>query len=132
MLLAAVLLLTGGGLTAATAAAPVPPVPAGLALARVSPAAARSCSLTGDYNRLGATYVETLRVADTTCATGVATVKAYMRCRTRAGGVKGYCHARVNGFSCRERRTSGPVQFEASVTCTRSRESVDFAYSENT
>jgi hypothetical protein len=38
----------------------------------------------------------------------------------------------VLGFKCSERRSTGPVQFVASVKCTSGRKVVKFAYSENT
>ena len=103
-------------------------------MASVQPVAhaARACSLAGKYMSLGPTYVEQLNVSRTSCATGVKVIKAYNRCRLKAGGVKGYCRPRVLGFRCSEKRSSGPVQFIASVRCTSGRQVVTFSYSENT
>jgi hypothetical protein len=94
--------------------------------------AAKACSLAGNYQSLGPTYVEQLNVQGVTCATGLKLVKAYYKCRVDAGGVKGRCHSKVLGFRCTERRSAGPVQFVASVRCSRGRAVVTHKYSENT
>ena len=60
------------------------------------------------------------------------TVKAYNACRLRNGGTKCHCKSPVMGFRCTEKRSSGPVQFIASVTCSKPRQKVTFSYSENT
>jgi hypothetical protein len=104
---------------------------AALASAQPTARAATTCSLVGKYEKLGPTYAESLSVSRTNCATGVNVIKAYNRCRLNAGGVKGYCHARVLGFKCSEKRYRGPVQFIGKVTCTSGRKGVTFAYSEN-
>jgi hypothetical protein len=93
---------------------------------------ARICSLSAVGEKLGPTYVETLKVIHTTCGAGEMLITNYNACRLASGGAKGKCTVRVDGFKCREKRSVGPVQFEAAVTCTRARQAVDFAYSENT
>lgn len=110
---------------------------AALALAAIAPAqpiarAARSCGLGADAFTLGPTYVETLNVSGTNCATGTKVIKAYNSCRLKSGGAKGHCHARVLGFKCSEKRSTSSVQIVANVRCTASRKVVTFAYSENT
>jgi hypothetical protein len=109
------------------------------ATASVRPASARpvahaagNCRLGGEYNKLGPTYVERLTVSNTSCATGVSLIKAYNACRLKAGGAAGHCTSKVLGFRCSEKRSSSPVQFVASVRCTKGREVVVFSYSENT
>lgn len=95
--------------------------------------AARNCSLAGRYTSLGPTYVERLSVSGTSCGTGYSVIKAYNRCRLRHGGVRGHCNSTVLGYRCSERRpVTSPVQFVASVHCTRSRAVINFAYSQNT
>lgn len=94
--------------------------------------AAGGCSLAGKYTKLGPTYVESLQVSRTSCATGVSVIKAYNSCRLKAGGAKGYCRSKVLGFSCSEKRSSSGVQFIAKVRCTKGRAVVTFAYSQNT
>jgi hypothetical protein len=94
--------------------------------------AAGRCSLASEYFKLGPTYAEKLNVSGTNCATGVNVIKAYNRCRLKSGGVKGYCHSKVLGFSCSERRQSSGVQFIAQARCTKGRTVVTFTYSENT
>lgn len=118
----------------AAAALAIPSLPLlGVASAQPLAHAAGGCSLVGKYQKLGPTYVEALSVSNTSCATGANVVKSYNKCRLKAGGAKGYCHSKVLGFSCSEKRpTSSPVQFIAKVKCASGRESVDFTYSENT
>jgi hypothetical protein len=104
---------------------------------RAAPSARRvsthGCNLAGAWGKLGPTYVESLSVRGTNCGVGERTIKAYNHCRLSHGGVKGYCHERVIGFSCRERRYSGSsIQFIAKVSCTKPRQLVAFTYSENT
>jgi hypothetical protein len=97
--------------------------------------AASSCAhaLAPHYRKLGPTYTETLNVSGTSCATGLKLVTAYNRCRLKSGGVKGYCHSKVLGFRCSEKRpATSPDQFIAKVTCTSGRARVTFTYSENT
>jgi hypothetical protein len=120
----------------AAAAAVAAVIPATLAMAATSPAqpiarAARTCGLAGEWASLGPTYVETLNVSGTSCGRGANVIKAYNHCRLSAGGAKGRCHARVLGSRCSETRSTGPVQFVASVRCTKGRTVVKFAYSEN-
>jgi hypothetical protein len=93
--------------------------------------AAGGCSIARNGEVLGPTYVETLTVSGTSCATGYRTIRDYNRCRLAHGGKKGRC-AGVDGFRCTERRTSGPAEFLAQATCTRSRVRVVFRYSEFT
>jgi hypothetical protein len=92
-----------------------------------------SCSISKVWHKLGPSYVEKLKVSSTSCANGESVVKAYNRCRITAGGVKGHCRTKVDGFGCKETRYTGnPDQFIAVVTCTKSRQAVDFTYSEDT
>jgi hypothetical protein len=85
------------------------------------------------WHKLGPSYVEALNVTQTSCGTGENVVKAYNKCRLEAGGTKGYCHSKVLGFSCSEKRPGkSPVQFVARVQCTAGRKAVSFTYSENT
>jgi hypothetical protein len=99
----------------------------------VAPAASASCSLAKVGEKLGPSYVEKLRVTNVSCGSGDSLVKAYNSCRLKHGGVKGRCTAKVDGYRCVEKRYTGsPDQFIAAVTCTKSRDAVDFTYSENT
>lgn len=102
------------------------------AAAQTRSAATVRCNISRVWHNLGPTYVERLTVVRTTCANGKTTIRDYNRCRLRAGGVKGRCASRVNGFSCRERRYASPIQFEAVVACTNRRSAVNFSYSEDT
>jgi hypothetical protein len=90
------------------------------------------CSIAKIYNKLGPTYVTKLTVSGTTCGGGQRVVTAYNRCRLKAGGVRGHCHARVDGLTCMEKRYAGsPDQFIAAVSCSKPRETVAFVYSED-
>ncbi len=103
-------------LTAALAA-----VASGVAVAGASAGATttKTCDVSRNAQRLGPSYVTSLKVRGTACTTGVRLVRAYYRCRVRAGGVHGKCHSRVLHYVCHERRKGISIQFDATVTCTR-------------
>lgn len=108
-----------------------------LAAAPGGPAAAASlkrCSIKGEEQKLGATYVTSLKVAGVSCATGERVVKAFQRCR-RAKGVKGRCTSPVLKYGCSEKRPADetiPTQFTGHVTCRRASRRVAFVYQQNT
>ena len=94
----------------------------------------KSCSIKGREQKLGATYVTTLKVGGVSCATGQRVVKAFQKCR-RAKGVKGRCTRKVLGYGCREKRPADetiPTQFTGHVTCKRVSRRVAFVYQQNT
>jgi hypothetical protein len=116
---------------AALVALPLTSTAAAMASAQPVAHAATGCKLGSSYDKLGPTYVEVLNVSNTNCATGFKVIKAYNKCRLSAGGVKGYCHARVLGFSCSEGpRTKSPIQFIAKAQCKSGRKVVKFTYTE--
>jgi hypothetical protein len=93
--------------------------------------AAATCSLVGAYTNLGPTYVEKLSVHGVSCNTGKKVVTLYYRCRLRHGGVKGTCSS-AGGYRCSEKRQGGsPVEFVASVHCTKGRDVVDHTYTQS-
>ena len=96
--------------------------------------AARGCKLTrSEQDRLGTTYVISLRVSGTTCANGKKVVKAYHRCRNRNGGRDGRCRSRVFGYRCSERRLNViPSQYDARARCKRTGREVFHKYTKNT
>jgi hypothetical protein len=100
--------------------------------AAIKASAAGACNLSGKWESLGPTYVESLSVTGTTCGSGEKTITAYNTCRLHHGGLKGHCTSTVNGFRCSEKRSNGPVQFIAKTTCTKPRQKLVFTYSENT
>ena len=106
------------------------PSPAGASSAQAS-AAAKKCDITKVATTLGPTQVTSLSVKKTTCKTGIAVVKAYHRCRT-AKGVSGRCVKKVQGYACREQRTTGPTEFSATVTCVKGKVTVKHAYRQTT
>lgn len=116
---------------------------AALALLAAAPAAASAdepvarsaatCKVPADGRGWGPTYVTSLRVTATSCATGKRLVTAYYRCRTADGGADGRCTKRVSGWRCREKRGAAiPTQFDASVTCRKGRARVVHTYTQFT
>ena len=92
--------------------------------------AARTCHLsTYEQRHLGATYVTSLRVRNTSCRTGKKVVRAFNACR---GSARGRCHHRVLGYSCRESRSGISVQFNSKVACKNGGRRVNFTYTQNT
>jgi hypothetical protein len=102
-----------------------------LAAAGASPAHARSCSLAGDYGKLGPTYASQLRVSNTSCSTGKKVIRALHSCDISHGGRRGHCPHRVLGYRCSERRSYGFASFDASVRCTRGTRRVNYVYQQN-
>ena len=94
----------------------------------------KRCSIKGKEQKLGATYVTSLKVAGVSCATGQRVVKAFQGCR-RAKGVKGRCTRKVLRYGCSEQRPADetiPTQFTGHVTCKRASRRVAFVYQQNT
>lgn len=81
---------------------------------------------------MGPTYVTSLSVTGVSCATGKQVVRAYYKCRVRSGGVKGYCHSKVLGYACSEKRSGISVQFDAKVNCVNGSRRVYHTYTQNT
>lgn len=113
-------------------------VAAGLAALAIAPAgsaaAATKCSVKGKEQKLGTTYVTTLKVTGVSCATGESVVKAFHACRHKKG-VAGRCATKVKGYSCTEKRPAalkGPVSYDGDVTCKRGTKRVVFHYQQNT
>ena len=99
---------------------------------RLRPPAAAS-SRASEQDRLGTTYVISLRVSGTTCANGKKVVKAYHRCRNRNGGRDGRCRSRVFGYRCSERRLNViPSQYDARARCKKSGREIFHKYTQNT
>jgi len=91
--------------------------------------AARACS---PPRYPGNGYFSSLKVYNTTCATGGKVAIAWYHCRLRHG-VRGHCNSRVLNFSCSEgHRVSSSILFEAKVTCHRGRATVTHWYQQNT
>lgn len=112
------------------------PVPASAQSSETGPqaGAARGCSIRGQQDNLGATYVTTLRVSGTTCSNGKKVVRAYHRCRRANGGADGRCRSRVFGYKCSERRLNvlRNVSYDARVRCTKSGREIFHRYQQNT
>ncbi len=85
-----------------------------------------------DAQKLGPSYVTSLKVSRRTCTFGRQLVRAYYKCRAAHGGAGGRCSSKVLGFSCHERRVGIAIQFDGTVTCTRGSARIYHTYTQNT
>ena len=98
-------------------------------------ASATNCTLsTHDQRHLGASYVTSLKVENTTCAKGKGVTLAFNKCRTAGGKPQGLCTRKVGNYSCTEKRyDSVPgVQYSSKVTCVWGSKKVLSTYTQNT
>jgi hypothetical protein len=93
--------------------------------------ASRTCSVSGKERELGATYVSAIRAYGVSCRRALRLVRAYHRCRRTRGGADGRC-PRVDGYRCRERRTTSSTQYDSRATCRRGGRRVVQRYTQNT
>lgn len=98
-----------------------------VALAVPAGASAKTCT---PPKYPGSGYFTSLSVSGTSCATGSKIAKDYYKCRTK-NGPKGRCTKRVDGYSCREKRTSIATEINATVTCKRGKATVKHSYQQN-
>ena len=92
-----------------------------------------ACDISGQQTDLGASYVTSLKVKNTSCKKGAKVIKAYHQCRKDNGGADGRCHSRVEGFKCEEgSRESTPAQYNAKVKCKKGAKKVKSTYTQNT
>ena len=77
-----------------------------------------------------ATYVQELKVRNTSCGKGWKVVRAFHDCRKANGGRDGRCKSRVEGYKCDEgKRTGVPgVRYEATVVCKKCTKKVTHLY----
>ena len=94
-------------------------------------ASAANCSVSGKERKLGATYVTSVRASGLSCRSALSLVKDYHACRRGRGGADGRC-PRVNGYRCRESRTSSPTQYDSRATCRKGGRRVVQRYTQNT
>jgi hypothetical protein len=91
--------------------------------------ASKSCRV-GNTRSYGTTYVLSLSVSHTSCGAGRSVVRAFHACRP---GKAGYCHRRVLGYSCSERRFDKiRTQYSARVTCRSGSRVVKHTYQQFT
>jgi hypothetical protein len=82
---------------------------------------------------VGASYVTSLKVRNTSCRKGEKVVKAFHSCRKNNGGSDGRCNSAVEGFKCDEgKRESTPAQYNAKVVCTKGGKKVVHTYTQRT
>lgn len=92
-----------------------------------------ACDISGDERDLGASYVTSLKVKNTSCKKGEKVIKAYHQCRKDNGGADGRCNSRVQGYKCEEGdRESTPAQYNAKVKCEKGQKKVKSTYTQNT
>jgi hypothetical protein len=94
-----------------------------------------SCQLSAHEQRsLGASYVTSLKVKNTTCAKGKAVTLAFNRCRTAGGKPQGKCDRKVGRYTCTEHRYDAvpQVQYSSKVTCVSGKKRVLSTYTQNT
>jgi hypothetical protein len=91
--------------------------------------ASKSCRV-GNTRSYGTTYVLSISVSHTSCGSGRSVVRAFHACRP---GKAGYCHRRVLGYSCSERRFDKiRTQYSARVTCRSGSRVVKHTYQQFT
>lgn len=93
------------------------------------------CHLTAHEQRsLGASYVTSLKVKNTTCAKGKAVTLAFNKCRTAGGKPQGKCDRKVGQYTCTEHRYDAVphVQYSSKVTCVAGGKRVLSTYTQNT
>ena len=98
----------------------------------IATASAKTCNIQGQQTELGASYVTSLKVRNTSCSTGKDVVRAFNRCRKNNGGANGRCPHRVLHYRCSEDRQGVPhVQYNSSTFCKRGERRVIFTYTQN-
>jgi hypothetical protein len=98
-----------------------------LAIAGPIATASRSCEV-GSGRGYGTTYLLTLSVRHTSCASGKDVVRAFHACRR---GKAGRCSRRVLGYRCSERRfNKSRVSYDGRVTCEKGRRVVRHTYTQ--
>jgi hypothetical protein len=78
----------------------------------------------------GSGYFTSLSVTGVSCSTGAKIAKDYYKCRLK-NGVKGRCTRKVDGYSCKEKRTSIATEINATVTCKNGSKVVKHSYQQN-
>jgi hypothetical protein len=98
--------------------------------------ASKSCSLSSAEkggskpSTLGATYVTSLSARHVSCGKAKRVVKAFHACRHQHGAA-GHCK-HVKGYTCSEKRTTGPGQYYSTASCKKGSKRVKHTYTQNT
>lgn len=94
--------------------------------------AARTCSVTNIWRKLGASYVNALSTRRVSCPDARDFSRRYHRCRRANGGVKGRC-PRLLRFRCTERRYNViSLSFDANMLCVRGSQRIRETYTQLT
>jgi hypothetical protein len=77
-----------------------------------------------------ATYIQQLKVRNTSCGKGWKLLKAFHECRKENGGKDGRCKSQVLGYNCDEGKRSGVkgVRYSATVVCKNGSKKVKHLY----
>lgn len=92
-----------------------------------------ACDISGQEQSLGASYVTSLKVRNTSCGKGVKVVIAYNACRKANGGANSRnCPGTAKGFRCVTKvLAESPAQFNAKFDCRRGDKQVKGTYTQN-
>jgi hypothetical protein len=94
-----------------------------------SPAAATATCKGANSPEYPNGYYTKLVVTGISCAGGKDVMHGHYKCRIK-NGRKGRCPS-FNGWSCSEKRRSGPTEFSSRVTCTKGNRKVVYYYSQD-
>jgi hypothetical protein len=80
-----------------------------------------------------ASYIQSLKVRNTSCGKGWKVVKAFHECRKEHGGRDGRCKSPVLGYHCDEGKRDGVagVSYRARVVCKKGAKKVIHEYQMN-
>ena len=92
-----------------------------------------ACNISGKERDLGASYVTSVKVHNTSCRKGLKVTKAYNECRKDHGGPKSRkCPGRAEGFKCDTNvLAESSAQFDAKFKCTKGSKKVTGTYTQN-
>ncbi len=92
-----------------------------------------ACSIAGQEQDLGASYVTSLKARNTSCGKAIKVTIAYNQCRKANGGPGSRsCPGRAKGFSCSTNvLAESSAQFDAKFTCRRGDKKVKGTYTQN-
>jgi hypothetical protein len=89
--------------------------------------ASKTCSV-GNSRSYGTTYVISISASGTSCRNARKLIRAFHDCRP---GKSGKCPS-VNGYSCTEKRSKIPTQYDSRVTCKKGDKTVKHTYTQFT
>ncbi len=97
---------------------------------------ARAAAVCGDSSvtSLGeGNYFTGIKITGAGCRTALRVAVGWQACRLKHG-LRGQCHAKVDGFTCQERRPKAladKISFGGVVSCRRGSKTVGYTYQQN-